>query len=64
MCMAQGAAEIDPGDVDRNLSKARALGNALLCCMAVPWALCVIIYTGVPLCILRKQGTPLPCLPD
>ncbi len=46
MCRVQGAAEIDPGDVDQNLSKARALGNALLCCMAAPWALCVIIYTG------------------
>ncbi|BDA50407.1 hypothetical protein COCOBI_16-0830 [Coccomyxa sp. Obi] len=43
----KGAAEIDPGDVDQNLGKARALGNALLCCMAVPWALCVIIYSGL-----------------
>ena len=39
-------AEIDPADVDKNLGKARALGNALLCCMAIPWALCVIIYSG------------------
>ncbi|CAL8464814.1 g4349 [Coccomyxa elongata] len=43
----KGAAEIDPADVDQNLGKARALGNALLCCMAIPWALCVIIYSGL-----------------
>ena len=30
-----------------NTKKALALGNALLVCMAVPWALCVIIYSGL-----------------
>ena len=45
--LAQGAAELDPKDVDMNTKKALALGNALLVCMAVPWALCVIIYTGL-----------------
>ena len=45
--LAQGAAELDPEDVDMNTKKALALGNALLVCMAVPWALCVIIYSGL-----------------
>ena len=45
--IAQGAAELDPEDVDMNTKKALALGNALLVCMAVPWALCVIIYSGL-----------------
>ena len=43
----QGAAELDPEDVGKNREKALALGNALLVCMAVPWALCVILYSGV-----------------
>ncbi|CAK0787030.1 hypothetical protein CVIRNUC_010246 [Coccomyxa viridis] len=43
----KGAAELDPEDVDMNTKKALALGNALLVCMAVPWALCVIIYSGL-----------------
>ena len=43
----QGAAELDPQDVDKNTEKALALGNALLVCMAVPWALCVIMYSGL-----------------
>ena len=45
--LAQGAAELDPEDVDMNTRKALALGNALLVCMAVPWALCVVIYSGL-----------------
>ena len=44
--MVQGAAELDPQDVGKNTEKALALGNALLVCMAVPWALCVIMYSG------------------
>ncbi len=44
--MLQGAAELDPQDVDMNKKKALALGNALLVCMAVPWAVCVIVYSG------------------
>ena len=44
--MMQGAAELDPEDVGKNREKALALGNALLVCMAVPWALCVILYSG------------------
>jgi len=43
----QGAAELDPEDVGKNREKALALGSALLVCMAVPWALCVILYSGV-----------------
>ncbi len=43
----QGAAELDPQDVNKNTKKALALGNALLVCMAVPWALCVIMYSGL-----------------
>ena len=33
----------DPGE---DLSKARALGNALLVCLVVPWTICLIVYTG------------------
>lgn len=49
--LSQGAAELDPQDVDKNTKKALALGNALLVCMAVPWAVCVIVYSGAA-CLL------------
>ena len=29
-------------------TNARALGNALVVCMIVPWALCFLFYTGAP----------------
>jgi hypothetical protein len=32
--------------VDENLTKAKALGNALLVFLLVPWTLCLIFYTG------------------
>lgn len=51
MCMLQGAAELDPQDVDMNTKKALALGNALLVCMAVPWAVCAVVYSGAA-CLL------------
>lgn len=35
----------DP-DQGEDLSKAKALGNALLVCLVVPWAICLIVYTG------------------
>ena len=34
------------GEVGADLSKARALGNALVVCMIVPWFLCFVFYTG------------------
>ena len=33
-----------------DLAKAKALGNALLVCLVVPWAICLIVYTGQPGC--------------
>ncbi len=51
----QGAAELDPDDVGKNREKALALGNALLVCMAVPWALCVILYSGAICSALHFQ---------
>ena len=42
----QGAAELDPKDVGKNTKKALALGNSLLVCMAVPWVVCVVVYSG------------------
>ena len=35
------------GDNDRDIQNAHALGNALVLCMAVPWSLCGIFYTGL-----------------
>ena len=32
--------------VDANLTKAKALGNALLVFLLVPWTLCFLFYTG------------------
>jgi hypothetical protein len=32
--------------VDTNLTKAKALGNALLVFLLVPWTLCFLFYTG------------------
>lgn len=32
-------------DVSRSHGNAGALGNAMLVCMLVPWALCLLIYT-------------------
>ena len=32
--------------VDQNLTKAKALGNALLVFLLVPWTLCLLFYTG------------------
>lgn len=41
-----------PGDSgesspDKDLERAQALGNAILICTAVPWALCTLLYTGL-----------------
>ena len=62
MCILQGAAELDPQDVNKNTKKALALGNALLVCMAVPWAICVIVYSGaaclMPLLRLHDSSWP------
>ena len=37
-------------DVERDHANARALGNSLLVCLIVPWALCLFSYTGEPGC--------------
>lgn len=34
------------GDRESDLAKAQAIGNALLCFMAIPWTLCLIAYSG------------------
>ena len=34
------------GDRQSDLLKAQAIGNALLCFMAIPWSLCLVAYTG------------------
>ncbi len=33
-------------DQGEDLTKAKALGNALLVCLVVPWTICLIVYTG------------------
>lgn len=40
---AQSAARVAVG---KNLAKAKALGNALLVFLLVPWTLCLLFYTG------------------
>lgn len=30
----------------KDLGNAKALGNALLVCLVVPWAICLVVYTG------------------
>ena len=42
LCRSEGS-----GDISKDLSKAKALGNALLLCLVVPWAICLVVYTGV-----------------
>ena len=42
LCRSEGS-----GDISKDLSKAKALGNALLLCLVVPWAICLIVYTGM-----------------
>ncbi|DBA71660.1 TPA: hypothetical protein ACH3X2_001115 [Trebouxia sp. C0005] len=39
-----GGTEPDQGE---DLTKAKALGNALLVCLVVPWTICLIVYTGL-----------------
>lgn len=40
------AAPVGTKDMRRDLQNAHALGSALALCMAVPWALCGLFYTG------------------
>ena len=37
-------------DIERDHANARALGNSLLVCLLVPWALCLVSYTGNAAC--------------
>jgi hypothetical protein len=34
------------GSPGEDLDSARALGDAMLLCTAIPWALCALFYTG------------------
>ena len=44
---SQGTASVvTDKDVTRDTRNARALGDALALCMAVPWGMCGIFYTG------------------
>eukprot|EP00891_Asterochloris_glomerata_P000173 jgi/Astpho2/173/e_gw1.00004.7.1_t len=47
----EGAATRSEGsrDISKDLSKAKALGNALLLCLVVPWAICLVVYTALHL---------------
>lgn len=67
----QGTATLEEGEhgYERNLAKAAALGNALLMCVFVPWAICLLIYTGEyaeqcatkgPMCCTCTLVTELP----
>lgn len=60
-------------DVDQNLAKARALGNALLVFLLVPWTLCLLFYTGLHytyprdrlrIARLEASASPAPELAD
>lgn len=42
----EGASKVT-GDRARDLANARALGNALLCFLTVPWSCCLAVYTGL-----------------
>ena len=57
------------GDRQSDLLKAQAIGNALLCFMAIPWSLCLVAYTGkafkpchliLPLLFQRAQEGSTP----
>ena len=45
---AGGGGGADLPDQGEDLAKAKALGNALLVCLVVPWTICLIVYTGWP----------------
>ena len=44
------------GDAAKASANAKALANALLVCLVVPWTLCVIAYTG------KLPGSLVPCV--
>ena len=57
--MVQGSAtpKGGSGQPDRDLHNARALGNALLVCMTLPWGLCCLFYIGMALAsVMQKKG--------
>ena len=57
--LLQGSAtpEGGRGQLDRDLHNARALGNALLVCMTLPWGLCCLFYIGMALATVpQNQG--------
>jgi hypothetical protein len=45
----EGTATLEEGEdgAELNLVKAEALGNALLLCVFMPWAICLVVYTGL-----------------
>ncbi|KAK9868059.1 hypothetical protein WJX84_009573 [Apatococcus fuscideae] len=51
----EGAASASTEPVAADLDKAKALGNALLICMAVPWFLCFVFYSGLHLTYPRDK---------
>ena len=44
------------GDAAKASANAKALANALLVCLVVPWSLCIIAYTG------KLPGSVVPCV--
>lgn len=52
----EGAAGEEP--VAADLDKARALGDALLICMALPWFLCFVFYSGAAHLKLSSFSSP------
>ena len=44
------------GDTAKASANAKALANALLVCLVVPWSLCIVAYTG------KLLGSLVPCV--
>jgi hypothetical protein len=34
------------GDADADIKRAKVLGDAIVLCTAIPWALCCLLYSG------------------
>ena len=46
MHCSDGVSVAETFQIEQNHTKARALSSALACAMVVPWALCVLLYSG------------------
>lgn len=42
-----GGGGSDPSAADQDLKRAMALGDAIVICTALPWALCCLLYSGL-----------------